>query len=97
MRICAYCESVVPDDTFTCPHCSSTSFREMCPRCGSTYEGTVCPACKAADDSAFAERVGQQAQAAAEEKANQGLVWKTVLTVFLPCVGGFFLIKENVR
>lgn len=44
-----------------------------------------------------AEAEAASARENAEDKANMGLGWKTALTVFLPFVGGYFLIKEHVR
>jgi hypothetical protein len=79
-----------------------------CARCGHAYEGPTCPACKEADEAAA--RVAREAneaaakaareadeKAQAEFKANQGLVWKTALTFFMPFIGGYFLIKEHVK
>ena len=95
MKVCKYCGSDVYDDMLVCPHCSATSFMNKCSRCGGAYEGPICPICKEADDESAraAQEAAEAAARAAEEanqkaqasrKANQGLVWKTVLTVFLP-------------
>lgn len=107
MKVCKYCGSDVHDDMLECPHCSAVSFMNKCTRCGSAYEGPMCPICKEADESAAnaareaaeataraAEEAREKAQAS--QKANQGLVWKTILTVFLPFIGGYFLLNENV-
>jgi len=80
-----------------CPHCSSTSFRNKCPRCGGAYDGAICPACKKADEELAQANQAAWDQAAASAKANSGLGWKTVLTVFVPFVGGFFLIRKDVK
>ena len=97
MKVCVYCDATVGDDVFTCPHCSSTRFKNMCPRCGSTYEGAVCQACAEADRAATEAQEARQAKLEAEQKANGGLAWKTALTVLMPYVGGYFLINEHVK
>lgn len=112
MKVCEYCDATLGDDVLVCPHCSSTKFKNKCPRCGREIDGMVCPACSEADRAAAeaeraraeAERAQERARveadrarAEAEQKANQGLAWKTVLTVFVPFVGGYFLIDDNVK
>ena len=104
MKVCDYCDRRVDDKAVTCPYCASSSFHEICPRCGSAYDGVFCHRCKAEEDRkhAAAESAYEVAQRASEEsraieKANRGLIWKTVLTVFIPFVGGFFLINDHVR
>ena len=112
MKICEYCDATLGDDVLVCPHCSSTKFKNKCPRCGREIDGMVCPACSEADrEAAEAERAraeaeraqerarveADRARAEAEQKANQGLAWKTALTVFVPFVGGYFLINDNVK
>lgn len=101
MKECAYCGGTVSDDVTTCPHCSGIEFKNKCPICGQAIEGTFCPDCAArqAKEEAEARAKAQEdlAEQATIDEANSGLVWKTVLTVFLPFVGGYFLIKEHVR
>ena len=97
MKICSYCGGTVEDSVYTCPHCTSTSFKYLCPRCGGAYEGMFCPACRAKDEAAHAEAAAAAAKHQAEGRANSGLGWKTVLTVFFPFIGGYFLIKEHVK
>jgi len=101
MKECAFCGGDVNDDAITCPHCSATEFKNKCPLCGRAIEGTVCPHCAAerrrAEAEAQAQAQAARAEQAAAETANTGLGWKTALTVFLPFVGGYFLIKDKVR
>ena len=97
MKVCSYCGGTVEDSVYTCPHCTSNSFRYYCPRCGGTYDGPFCPACREKDEAMRAEAAAAAVKADAEERANEGLGWKTALTVFLPFVGGYFLIKEHVK
>ncbi|MBR0403915.1 MAG: hypothetical protein IJI68_01750 [Eggerthellaceae bacterium] len=97
MRICSYCGGTVEDSVYTCPHCTSSSFQYFCPRCGEAYDGPFCPACREKDEAAHAQAQEAAAKAVAEDRANEGLAWKTALTVFLPFVGGYFLIREHVK
>lgn len=97
MKICSYCGGTVEDSVYTCPHCTSASFRYLCPQCGNAYDGPFCPACREKDEATRAAAEAAAVKAEAEDKANEGLAWKTALTVFLPFVGGYFLIKEHVK
>jgi len=97
MKICSYCGGTVDDSVFTCPHCTSASFQYLCPRCGGAYEGPFCPTCREKDEAKSAEAVAAAARQEAEDRVNKGLGWKTVLTVFFPFIGGYFLIKEHVK
>jgi len=104
MKVCAYCDSFVSDDASLCPHCSSAKFLIQCSRCGRVHEGLECPYCRqAAEEDRKAAEAARQAEAAAREesaeraKANSKLAAKTVLTVFLPFIGGYFLIKKHVN
>ena len=108
MKVCAYCESSVSDDVVKCPFCSATKFLKQCSRCGEAYTGPDCPTCKeAAERERLAEEAREEArreaereaheEAQAREKANSHLVLKTVLTFFLPIVGGYFVINKRVN
>ena len=101
MKVCTYCGNTVEDSLPACPYCNSTSFKYKCPRCGTVSDGSDCPVCIAKDEQKRErERVAREqavANAEARARANSGLVWKTVLTVLLPFVGGYFLINDNVR
>ena len=108
MKECAYCGGDVNDNETTCPHCSGTEFLNKCPVCGQGIEGTFCPHCaersKAeeqaqaqAREQARAQAQAEYAEQAAAKEANMGLAWKVVLTLLIPFVGGYFLIKERVR
>ena len=97
MKVCQYCGSTVGDEAVTCPHCSSASFKNKCPECGRMIDGTYCPDCAARrerESSAVEEarKLGEEVA-----RANSGLAWKTVLTVFVPFVGGYFLIRKHVK
>lgn len=108
MKVCAYCESSVRDDVEKCPFCSATKFLKQCPRCGEAYTGPDCPTCKeAAERERLAEEAREEArreaereayeEAQAREKANSHLALKTVLTFFLPIIGGYFVINKHVN
>ena len=97
MRVCAYCGSTVGDDVVTCPHCSAAVFKEKCPVCGSVTDGSFCPHCASEREREQARAREEGARDEAVANANSGLGWKTALTVFLPFVGGYFLIDDNVR
>lgn len=97
MKVCEYCDGVVEDSTITCPYCSATRFKSKCRRCGTVYDGGICPTCQKESirNAELAEKARQDAAAA--EKANSGLPWKIVLTVFVPFVGGYFAIRPGIN
>lgn len=46
MKICEFCDSLVPDDADSCASCGGKSFRQRCNNCGNEYkEGAFCPHC----------------------------------------------------
>ena len=97
MKVCAFCESLVEDTATSCPNCSANRFKTKCPRCGKAYEGPACPDCQAHDKAAQEAAEQARLKTEAEEKANSGLGWKTVLTFFMPYIGGYFLVKPEVK
>ncbi len=45
MKICSYCDSVIPDRAAACPNCGATAFRTRCPQCGTVFSSRFCPQC----------------------------------------------------
>lgn len=97
MKTCVYCESSVQDEVTKCPHCSSTSFVKQCPKCGKGYKGAECPDCEAREEAAKAAEASASQEKLVRDKANSRLALKTVLTVLMPYIGGYFLINRNVK
>ena len=97
MKVCDYCNSIVNDDATTCPNCSAAQFSRQCETCGAKYRGATCPACAQREHDARAQAEADREQRAAEAKANTGLGWKTALTLFLPFIGGWFLVNNHVK
>ena len=97
MKVCDYCNSIVNDDATACPNCSAAQFSKQCETCGTKYKGATCPECAQHEHDARAQAEADREQRAAEAKANTGLGWKTTLTVFLPFIGGWFLINDHVK
>jgi len=97
MRVCEYCGGVVGADDIACPHCSASSFVEKCDECGELYTGSSCPACAQKAQEAREAEEAERKRSDAVLKANTGLGWKTALTVFLPFIGGYYLLNNNVR
>ena len=100
MKRCTYCGNQVTDNTGVCPHCLASDFVRVCDVCGADYVNGSCPAC--AERTASQQRAYEQAAKDKQEQdaivqANSGLIWKSVLTFFLPCVGGYFLVKPGVK
>lgn len=97
MKVCSYCGSTVHDNLITCPNCNATALRSICPRCGAAFDGAFCPACEERDEAARMADSERRRLEEAEDAANEGLGWKTALTVFLPFIGGYFLLREHVK
>ena len=108
MKRCAYCDSQVADNVYVCPHCNASEFTKVCDVCGASYEGSFCPNCaqrqaqyrqqqQAQYQAQQMRYQEQQAQQAHVNTVNSGLGWKTVLTFFLPCIGGYFLVRPGVK
>lgn len=51
MKVCQYCGSPVPRETYLCPHCGAHEFDNRCPRCGTLYTASACPQCGLAADA----------------------------------------------
>ena len=97
MKVCEYCNSIVDDDTTTCPSCSASLFSKKCEVCDTVYKGAACPECAKREAEARTQAEANRARVEAESKANTGLAWKTALTVFLPFVGAWFLLRDGVK
>lgn len=97
MKVCDYCNSIVSDDVMACPNCSASHFSKKCETCGSTYTGAACPTCTQREHDSRMQAEENRKQFEATQRANTGLGWKTALTVFLPFIGGYFLINDNVK
>lgn len=100
MKKCSYCDMQVANEVAVCPYCASNEFLSVCGVCGAAYSGSTCPSC-AKYQATHAEELQRKEQAAreqaAKDRANSGLVWKCVLTFFLPLIGGYFLVGPNVK
>lgn len=96
MKVCEYCGRTVSDSVSTCPYCQAYDFKTVCDVCGTTYDGPFCPACAKAQAEAQAGAERALREQAAAYAANQGLGWKTILTIFLPFIGGWFLLRKHV-
>ena len=45
MKVCKYCETVVPEDARFCPGCGAGAFSHRCAQCGEVFESVCCPRC----------------------------------------------------
>lgn len=92
MKVCDYCGRTLEDSALSCPYCMSSSLKKKCEICGTLYEGATCPTCVETKLQSMEIKEAEKAKMEAEKKANKGLVWKGILTFFLPLVGGYFTI-----
>ena len=97
MKVCAYCRSKVEDTKTQCPHCGASDLKTVCDTCGTPYDGAVCPTCSANQAKAADLQQKMQDTLMATEKANKNLAVKTLVAVFFPFVGGYFLIAPYVK
>lgn len=99
MKKCRFCDMAVEDTASVCPHCCGNEFVALCASCGSPMNGGTCTKCAAFAASRAQANERAQAQAlkqAAAQKANSGLIWKSILTFFFPFIGGYFLVGPDV-
>ena len=83
MKRCAKCGQQVAEDASFCPNCGSDTFLVQTGRSGAAAGG--------------AYNASKASYEAAQNMSQGQLVGFTILTIILPAIGGYFLIKPGVR
>lgn len=92
MKVCEYCDSPVADNAHRCPNCGGIMpiTREVTAR-------PVAPERISLDDGSWSNPYDASSKTSSATISGVNLIWRVLLTLFVPFVGGYFLLMPRTQ